>query len=283
MLMKKFLKWFKKIIIVPLLVIVGIFVISTIISNLIYKPSNTRNWNDDQKILPYAEIQDTIVSIHGIRNFTYASTTSYIQNYYDKTFDANTIKNVWYVVEPFPGVPGSAHTFLSFEFDDNEFLSISIEIRKERGESFNPIKGIFNQYELTYVIADEQDAIKLRTNYRKDIVYLYPAKGTKEGFKALFLDMITKANKLKDNPEFYNTITNNCTTNIVKHVNNISPKSIPFFTLQAIFPASSDKLAYTLGLLNTTLPFEDARKKYMINDKALQYANDLDFSIKIRR
>lgn len=280
--MKKFYVWFKKLILIPFFYILITFIIAIFITTIITRPSNDRAWNDDQKILPFAEINNNLVSVHTIRNFTYASTTSYTENYYDKTFDVNTIKNIWYIVEPFEGVPGSAHTFLSFEFENNQFLAISIEIRKEKGESFNPIKGIFNQYELTYVVADENDVIKLRTNYRKDLVYLYPTKSTKEATQKIFLDMLQRANTLKNKPEFYNTITNNCTTNIVKHINTISPKSIPFFTLQAIFPAYSDKLAYNLGLLNTTLPFNDIRKHYLINDKAIKYADDKNFSIRIR-
>lgn len=246
------------------------------------EPSNNRNWNNDQKILPYAEINDNLITVHNIRNFTYASTTSYTENYYDATFDINTLTKVWYIIEPFPGVPGSAHTFLSFEFEHNRYLVISVEIRKEQGESFHPLKGIFNQYELTYVIADEQDVIKLRSNYRKDLVYVYPVQGDISAFKQLFVDMLTRANTLKEKPEFYNTLTNNCTTNIVRHVNIVSPKSIPFFTLQSIFPAYSAKLAYELGLIDTSLPFNETQERYLINEKAHLYANEENFSTKIR-
>jgi hypothetical protein len=94
--------------------------------------------------------------------------------------------------------------------------------------------------------------------------------------------MIHRANKLKDTPEFYNSVTNTCTTNIVQHVNDITPNRLPAFNLQILLPANSDKLAYKYGLLDTDLPFEEARKKYFINDKALQYADDADFSVRIR-
>lgn len=245
-------------------------------------PSNDRTWNTDQEILPYAEIKDSLVSLHNIRNFSYASTTSYTPSYYDKTFDLNKIKKVWYIVEPFSGIPGSAHTFLSFEFEGDQFVSISVEIRKEEGETFGPIKGLFNKYELMYVIADERDVIQLRSNYRKDLVYVYPAKTTKEKAKALFLDMIERANFLKDNPEFYNSITNTCTTNIVKHIDKITPNKVPLLNLRILLPANSDKLAYELGLIDTELSFEDARTRYFINDRAEKYANDPAFSVKIR-
>jgi hypothetical protein len=263
----------------PVLIFILLLVIALVITHFITSPSNDRDWSPDQAVLPYAEINNNLVSIHNIRNFTYASTTSYTIHYYDKTFDLNTIKKVWYIVEPFSGIPGSAHTFLSFEFENNQFISISVEIRKEKGESFHPVKGLFNQYELMYVIADERDVIKLRTNYRKDQVYLYPIKSDK--VRELFLDMIERTNTLKDHPEFYNSVTNTCTTNIASHVNKISPKKIPL-SLKVLFPDYSDRLAYDLGLIDTDLSFEKAREKFYINDKAIKYADSPDFSIKIR-
>lgn len=280
--MKKFFKWFKRIIIYPLLFLILVLTISLTITHFVTTPSNDRNWNDDQNILPTAEIKGDQVLIHNVRNFSYASTTSYIANYYDKTYDVSEIKKVWYIVEPFSGIPGSAHTFLSFEFENNQFVSISVEIRKEKGESYNPIKGLFNRYELMYVIADERDVVKLRSNYRKDLVYVYPINTTVEKARDLFLDMIKRANDLSQHPEFYNTITNTCTTNIVTHVNKITPKRVPFFNLRILFPENSDKLAYDLGLIDTDLSFEDARVRYFINDRALTYADDPNFSLRIR-
>lgn len=275
---KKIFKWVAFILITIVILIIGFFIIIGFLTT----PSNDRDWNNDQKILPYAEINGEIVSVHNIRNFKYNSTTDYVENYYDKDFDLRKIKKVWYVVEPFSGIPGSAHTFLSFEFENDEFLSISVEIRKEKGESYHPIQGLMSKYELMYVIADEKDAIKLRSNYRKDLVYLYPAIAGKEKVRDLFLDMINRTNHLKDNPEFYNTVTNTCTTNIVEHINTITPKKVPFFSLRILLPEDSDELAYELGLIDTDLSFTDARKKYFINDKALKYAEDPDFSRLIR-
>jgi hypothetical protein len=278
---KTFLKWLKRILLFLLIIIILLASLFTIV-HFSTRATNDRAWNEDQAILPYAEINNNLVSIYNIRNFSYASTTSYIANYYDKVFDLNKLKKVWYIVEPFSGIPGSAHTFLSFEFEDNQFVSISVEIRKEKGEAYHPIKGLFNKYELMYVIADEQDVIKLRSNYRKDLVYLYPIRTTADKAQELFLDMLKKANDLKEHPQFYNTITNTCTTNIVSHVNKITPKRVPFFNLRILLPANSDKLAYDLGLIDTNLSFEQARERYFINNRAEKYATSSDFSIKIR-
>ena len=278
--MKRFFR-IKYLLLAPLLALVLIVCVFVVVA-LITTPSNNREWNNDQAVLSYAEVHGNLVSIHNVRNFSYASTTSYTANYYDKTYDLNKIKKVWYVVEPFSGIPGSAHTFLSFEFEGGVFVAVSVEIRKEKGEAFHPVKGLFNQYELMYVIADERDVIKLRSNYRKDLVYVYPIKTTTEKVRGLFLDMIERANDLRENPEFYNSITNTCTTNIVKHVNTITPGKVPLFNLNVLLPANSDKLAYDLGMLDTDLSFEEARTRYFINEKALKYANDPEFSVKIR-
>jgi hypothetical protein len=265
-----------------ILYVIGALCVFVILLNIVTHPSNDRIWNIDQWRLPSVRIDGDQVTIHDIRNFRYASTTSYTVDYYDKIFDLNDLQKVWYVVEPFSGIPGSAHTFLSFEFSNDQFVSISVEIRKEQGESFHPIKGLFNQYEIMYVIADEQDVIKLRSNYRKDEVYLYPIATSPEKARSLFIDMVTRANELREQPEFYNTLTNTCTTNIVAHVNKVSPRKLPFFDLSMIFPEYSDGLAYELGLIDTDLSFEQAREKYHINERAMQYADDPNFSRKIR-
>lgn len=258
------------------------FVVSYLILIIIIRPSNNRDWALDQAVLPYSEIVDSKVLIHNIRNFTYISTSEYTPNYYDAVFDLNNIKNVYFIVEPFSGhAVGAAHTFLSFEFEDNKFVSISVEIRKEKGESFSAIKGILRQYELTYVIADERDVVQLRSNHRHDKVFVYPIKTTPEKMRAVFLSMIERANKLKDEPEFYNTLLSNCTTNIARHVNEISPGRVSW-NITYLLPENADKYAYEVGLIDNTLPFEETRTAHFINDRATKYANSSDFSKKIR-
>lgn len=271
----------KRIALKVLLVLAALFALWSVI----VRPSNDRDWNADQAILPTAEITGDQVTFHNIRNFSYASTTSFTPAYYDKTFDVSKLVRAYYIVEPFSGYAGAAHTFLSFEFEDADgepdFVAISVEIRKEKGESFSAGKGLLKQYEIMYVIADERDVVKLRSNYRKDKVYVYPVKGDIAKIREVFLDMVTRANKLAENPEFYNTLTNTCTTNIVRHANTISPERVPF-DFSILLPENSDKLAYDLGLIDTDLSFEEARAAYLINERAEQFADDPDFSLKIR-
>lgn len=246
------------------------------------RPSLNRDWSPDEMVLAHADISSTTVAITNIRNIDYRTTKDYDIHYYDKTFDLNKIQSVWYMVEPFSGYgAGAAHTLVSFGFEGGDYIAISAEIRKEKGESFSAVKGLLRQYELIYVIADERDVIKLRSNYREDDVFLYPVKTTKANMQKLFISMLTRANKLATEPEFYNTLTNTCTTSIVNHVNELVPGRIPF-SYKVLMPGYSDELAQKISLIDTTLPIEELRVKYRINDKAMKYADDPLFSERIR-
>jgi hypothetical protein len=243
-------------------------------------PSNRRDWSTDQTRLPVAAFDGPLVTIRDIRNFQYADVDHYTPSWYDKTFDLRKLESAWFVVEPFGG-SGAAHTFVSFGFGGNDFVAVSVEIRKEKGESFSPLKGMMRQYELMYVVGDERDLIKLRSNYRGDPVYLYPMRTTPDRMRAMFTAMLQRANALRERPEFYNTLTNTCTTNLVKHVNALVPGRVPWSP--AVFlPGYSDRLAYRVGLIDTSLPFAEARKHFQVNDRAQKYADDAEFSLKIR-
>lgn len=243
-------------------------------------PSNTRDWSNDQALLPYAVIEGDRVKIFNIRNFRYQSTSQYEVAYYDKEFSLNELNSLDYIVEPFGSI-GAAHTFLSFGFRNGDKLAISVEIRKEKGESFSPVKGVLRQYELMYVMADERDVLNLRTNHRQHQVYLYPMKMEKEQIRDIFVSMLTKANQLKDEPEFYNTVTNNCMTNIADHINAVWPGKISW-DIRLLLPEDSDILLYELGFLDSTVSMEELRSRHLINEKSQLHSNSSDFSHKIR-
>jgi hypothetical protein len=246
------------------------------------RPSNLRDWSPDQALLPYAEINGDLVSVHNVRNCKYLTEDTYVLDYYDRTYDASRLRTVDFIIVPFRGMPSLAHTMLSFGFDDGEYLAVSVEIRRQKGEKYELLKGMLNYYELMYVVADERDVVKLRTNYRGDDVYLYHAKATPEQARMLFLDVMKRVNHLAARPEFYNVFTNNCTTNIVAHINHVAPGKVPF-SLRVLLTGHSDRLAYDLGLLDTRGSFAEARRRAEIGLVARQNPNAPDFSEVIRR
>lgn len=277
--MKTLFRILKKILRV-FLVLLLLIVIAYIVLCIVVRPSATRDWNSDQAVPATISISTSTISIKNIRDFSYRTTSDYTPHYYDRIITRGSVHKVWFIVEPF-AQPGFAHTFLSFEFNDGTFLSISVEIRKEIGESFDPLKGVLRQYELMYVVADEHDVINLRANYRNDKVFLYPGKVSTAKANQLFEDMLVRAKKLNEEPEFYNTLTNTCTTNIVDHINSLSDNIISF-DKRIIFPEDSDYYAYELGLIDSTLPKEALREKYQINALAKEYEDSPLFSKKIR-
>lgn len=244
--------------------------------------SNNRTWAPDQAKLPISEINGDKITIHNVRNCRYATSDDYVVQYYDKEIRLSDVQSVDFIVVPFKDTPSIAHTMLSFGMKDGDYLVSSVEIRKESHEEYSAWKGFFNQYELMYVIGDERDIINLSSNYYKSDVYLYRTIAQPEQAQELLLDVVKRANQLAARPEFYNTLTNNCTTNIVSHVNKIAPKSIPY-DMRILLPGYSDEYAYSLGLLDNRVPFEQLHREAKINELAERYRDDADFSQLIRR
>ncbi len=264
-----------------LLLLAAVAFVGYLLLTLLLRPSNDRDWATDQQRLATAEFAADTVQVRNVRNAHYRSTSDFDVHWEDRRYDLRRLESVWYIVEPFASWRGPAHTFLSFGFGSGEYIAISVEIRKQRDESFSPWRGLLRQYELTYIVGDERDLIGLRANHRNDDVYLYPMRATPDAARALFVAMLERANVLAVHPEFYNTLGNNCTSNIIDHVNLIAPEPIRF-SHKTMLPAYSDDLAFDLGLIDTDLPREQFRAAFRINDLALAHADSADFSEAIR-
>lgn len=246
------------------------------------RPTHERVWRPEQAVLPTITFQGSRVHVKNVRNFTFRSANDFTPGYRDRTYDLDRIQRVWFGLSPFnTDWRGPAHTFLSFQFSDGQFVSVSVEARREAGEEYSVWKGALKRFELIYVIGEERDVIGVRAVTWKDPVYLYPAKATPEQARALFADMMRRAQRLEREPEFYHTVWNNCTTNILDPVNRIATKKIPF-GVRILLPGYSDKLAMEHGLLDTHLPLEQARLKFQVNERAQAAIHAPDFSTRIR-
>jgi len=245
-------------------------------------PSNDRDWTPAQAVLAYAEIDGDRMTVHNVRNCDYRTPEDFTVEYDDRTFDLRTAESVDFIMVPFSTIPGVGHTMLSFGFSDGRQLAVSVEIRKEKGESYGAMKGFFRQYEIIYVVADERDVIGLRANHWLENVYVYRTRATPEQSRALLTTVMQRVNKLVDEPEFYHTLTNNCTTNIVRHINQLSPGLVQH-DYRVLLPGYSDQLAYELGLLNTDTTFEQTKLRARVNYPAYVFRDSPDFSERIRQ
>ncbi|TMB76209.1 MAG: DUF4105 domain-containing protein [Chloroflexi bacterium] len=243
--------------------------------------SNQRDWQPEVSVTPWATIDGDRVTIHGVRNLEYRTETDFVPHWEDRTYDLRKLDSADLIAVYWAGKP-IAHIMVSFGFEGKDYLAVSIETRKERGESYSTIAGFFKQYELIYVVGDERDLIRVRTNYRepKEDVYVYRAQVPLENVRRLFLDYVRKMNELKDHPAFYNTLTTNCTTNILLHT-RVNPGSPPF-SWKVLLSGYVPQYVYDLGRLDTTVPFEELRRRSRVNEHAQAADRAADFSIRIR-
>jgi hypothetical protein len=244
-------------------------------------PSNNRDWQPEVAVLPYATIDGDLVTVHNIRNFDYRTETDFTPAYYDRTFDLHRLDRVDLVAVYWMG-PAIAHLFVSFGFGDDH-LAISIEARKQKNEGYSSVAGFFKQYELVYIVADERDVIRVRTNYRKsppEEVYLFKVDGTHETARRIFLDYIRDMNDLRAHPRFYNTLTTNCTTMILAHT-TVNPGHLPY-SWKVLLSGYAPEYAYDQGRLDRSLPFEELKRRSHINAAAQAADKAPDFSQRIR-
>ena len=245
------------------------------------QPSNERDWQPEVARLAYATVDGDLVTVHNIRNFDYRTETDFTPAYYVRTYDLNKLDSADLVAVYWMG-PAIAHLFISFGFGDDH-LAVSIEARKEKGEGYSSAKGFFRQYELYYVVADERDVIRVRTNYRKDPpedVYVYPLRGPRENIRRLFLEYVRKMNALREHPEFYNTLTTNCTTAILMNT-RVNPGSLPF-SWKVLLSGYTPAYVYEAGRMDQSLSFEELKRRSLINAAAQAADQAPDFSRRIR-
>lgn len=246
-------------------------------------PRSDRDWLPEFSVLPQATVDSPRVVIEGVRDFRWRADGTFTEAWDDRVYDVDRLQRVWFVLSPFgEGWRGPAHAFLSFQFGESSFVSVSVEARKEVGETYSVWKGLLRRYELTYVIADERDMLPRRVQVFKDDLFVYPARVGPERARKLFLDMLERANALRDRPEYYNTVTNNCTNNVLRHVNRIGSERIRG-GWRVVLPGYSDALAMQHHLLDTDLPLEEARTRFRVNDSVERCSLQDAFSVCIRR
>jgi hypothetical protein len=242
-------------------------------------PSNDRDWLPEVARLASADVEGNRVVVHNVRNFDYRSETDFTPTWEDRSYDLDHLKSVDLILV-YWGSKAIAHAIVSFGFDDGQYLAVSIETRKERGESYSAVQGFFRQYELVYVFADERDALRLRTNFRNEDVYLYHTRISPENTRRIFLSYLARANALRQDPEWYNALTTNCVTSVIPHA-RAGGAPAPW-SMDILLSGHAARQAYRNGNLDDSLPFEQLESRSRVNDAALAAGNASDFSRQIR-
>ncbi|MEM7171778.1 MAG: DUF4105 domain-containing protein [Pseudomonadota bacterium] len=241
---------------------------------------NDRDWLADVAQLPSVEVEGSQILLRNVRNFDYSSETDFVPRWEDWSLELDQLQSLDLIAVYWMG-DTIAHTILSFGFGERQ-VAISIEIRKEKGEGFSTIAGFFRRYELYYVVGDERDLIGVRANHRdpREDVYLYRVQAPKVKIRELFLEYAKKINRLREVPEFYNTLTTNCTTNIATHAWALGGDLPVSWKILAsgYFP----ELVYQHGALDQSLPFEELKRRSLVNDRAQTAEREGDFSKHIR-
>jgi Domain of unknown function (DUF4105) len=242
-------------------------------------PSHDRPWRPEVAVMPRVTIEGDRVRITGVRNFDYRSRNDFTVRYEEREIRLSHLTALDFFVSYWSeGLVG--HTFLSFIFDDAPPLSISIETRPEVGEGFSPIASMFKQFELIYVVGDERDLVRVRTNYRNENVYLYRLNASADDARHLLLVYLARINELADQPEWYHLLSNSCTINIIRYAN--AAGRVGRFDIRHLLNGLIDSYLYHSGRIDTSSPFEELRRRSLINEAA-QAADDApDFSQRIR-
>jgi hypothetical protein len=246
-------------------------------------PRADRVWAADQAVEPSVAFAGSRVTVAGVRDFRHRARGAPDVAYRAESFDLAAVRTVWFALAPFAERwRGLAHTFVSFGLEDGRYIAVSVEARRERDESYSLVGGLSRRFEVAYVIGTESDLIGLRA-LRGDTLYLYPSRASPDQARALLADMLARAEALRTRPEFYNTLTNNCATNLRDHVNRVVAEPLPF-GWGVIFPGYSDELALARGLLATELPLAEARRRFRVDERARAALADgrSDFSERIR-
>jgi Domain of unknown function (DUF4105) len=242
-------------------------------------PSHDRPWRPEVAVMPRAFIDGDRVRLTGVRDFDYRTRNDFTVRYEERELQLSHLTGLDFYVSYFmPGPVG--HTFLSFDFDNAPPLSISIETRPEVGESFAPVASLFKQFELIYVVGDERDLVGVRTNYRHEAVYLYHLNTSPDDARRLLLVYLARINELADRPEFYHLLTNSCTINIVRYANAVGRTGR--LDIRHVLNGLIDSYLYFSGRIDTTLPFEELRRRSLINEAAQAADGAPDFSQRIR-
>ena len=225
------------------------------------QPTGDRDWAPDVAHIVTGRVEGSQLILSHVRNFEWRSEDDFTPRWETRRYDLDTLQSVDLISSVWAS-PAIAHTLISFGFSNGEHLVFSIEIRKRKGQVFSEIGGFFKSFELALIASDENDIVRLRTDVRGETVSLFPLKVTPQQARGLLLSYVELGNRLAAHPEFYQTLTSNCTTVIFQLARLVEP-GIPF-DWRILLSGYLPEYLYDHGLLDSSSPLDEIRRKAII-------------------
>jgi Ca2+/Na+ antiporter len=244
------------------------------------RPTNNRDWQADVAETAWTERDGNKIIIHNLRNFDYEPGLPAKPRWATKVVDLGQLRGVDLFIN-FWGSTLICHPIVSFQFGPDDHVAISVETRMAQGQTYSTLRGFFKQFALIYIVADERDVVRVRTNYRCEQLYLYRTNVKPDRARRLFLNYLKTVDTLHLQPQFYNALTSNCTTNVRTHTAATTAKPAPW-DWRMLVNGTVDQFVYEQGGFVSHLPFTELKQMSLIDAKAQAADQAADFSQQIR-
>ncbi len=246
---------------------------------LLIPASNDHDYMPEYSRAATVTFDGDVATIHDLRDFEYRQELDFTPRWSERAVKMSQAESLDLILSNW-GLAQISHTIVSFGFKDGTHVAVSIETRRESGEPQTSIRSLFKQYELMYVVADERDLIRLRADFRRETVRLYPLRATADEVRTLFRDVMERANQLASHPVYYNMISQNCTTSLLPHRAKVRPWR--YGDIRVLLNARFDELLYENGAIDTDLPLEEARRHFMVTPGPVDPGTSIEYSKRIR-
>lgn len=242
-------------------------------------PPAERNWSPDVARQVTGSLEGDILTLDGVRNFAWDTPEAFTPAWEVRSYDLSALETVDLAMSYWAG-PEMAHMILSFGFANGDHLAWSVEVRREAGGGFSPIADLFKTNTLAIIAADERDLIGTRTNARGEDVRLFRTNTPPERARALLMQYVTASNRLAAQPQWYNSLTTNCTT-VVMHMIRTIVDEVPL-DWRVLANGYLPDYAYEQGVFGDSHSIEDLRRLGAVTERARAHGLKPDYSQAIR-